>query len=70
MGKYDVYIDCDYVIGHLRYGHLEGVVSANSVEEAEKIAMENIDLLDLVIDDYDVDGYEADEGSIVVTEVE
>lgn len=70
MATYEVYMDCDYVSGHLIYGHLEGVVSAESVEEAKRIVMKRPELLDLVVDDYEVDDYELDEGSITVTEVE
>lgn len=70
MAKYEVYMDCDYVNGHLRYGHLEGVVSAESVEEAKRMVMKRPELLDLVVDDYEVEDYELDEGSITVMEVE
>ena len=34
--KFKVYKDLDYVIGHLRYGHFEGIVEAEDEEELEK----------------------------------
>ena len=29
--------DCDFVTGHLRYGHLETEVEVNSLEEAKEM---------------------------------
>jgi hypothetical protein len=53
----------DYVIGHLRYGHLEGEVELTD-EQLELFkkdpakAIQELDLdLELVIDDWEVDGY-------------
>lgn len=66
-----VFIDAplDYVAGHLRYGHLEGIVKMTD-EEFERFKEDPInfiydneyeyDGLDLVIDDFEVD----DRGSI------
>ena len=59
--KFKVYKDLDYVIGHLRYGHFEGIVEAEDEEELEKMFEDEDflwDNLNLVIDDYDIDGYE------------
>lgn len=28
--------ELDYVVGHLRYGHIEGIVEADNLEEAKK----------------------------------
>lgn len=70
MKKYNVTIGCDYVQGYLRYGHLEGVIRANSAEEARAIALAEPSCLDLFIDDYSVDGYEIDEDDIEISEVE
>lgn len=28
--------ELDYIVGHLRYGHIEGTIEADSLEEAEK----------------------------------
>ena len=69
MAKFNVKIQCDYVTGHLRYGHLEGVIEAESAEDATQLALEYPDMLDLVIDDYRVNDYEIDDNSISVTEV-
>lgn len=69
MKKYDVFIGCDYVQGHLRHGHLEGVIEANSAEEARAIALAEPDCLELFIDDYSVGGYEIDEDDIDISEI-
>lgn len=69
MKKYNVIIGCEYVQGHLRYGHLEGVIEATSEEEAKAIALAMPEYLDLVVDDYRVDDYEIDNGDIEVSEV-
>lgn len=69
--KFRVTADLDWVSGHLRYGHLEGIVEAES-EEALEIKMKNPDfrdILDLVVDDYEVDGY-GDVGEYEITKVE
>ena len=52
--------DCDYVIGHLRYGHLEGEVNVESEEELQKLidSGEIRDYMELEIDDFSVDSYE------------
>lgn len=56
MGKYIVEVPVDYVAGHIRYGHLEYNVEANSEEEAIEIAKQSGNG-HLVVDDYEVDGY-------------
>ena len=55
--KFLVTRNAEYVMGHLRYGHQEGIVEVESEEELRKlIDSEDIyDYLDLVIDDYEVD---------------
>lgn len=57
MAKFKVRQDADYLMGHLRYGHREGVIEANSVEDAlNKLQYEGYtDYLDLVVDDYEVE---------------
>lgn len=57
--KFNVYADVDYVIGHLRDGHFEGVVEAESEEELKEM-MKNkyfTDYLFLVVDSYSIDDY-------------
>lgn len=71
MKKFLVTADLDYVTGYLRYGHLEGIVEAES-EEALKEMMKDrsfIDYLDIVVDDYRVDDY-GDIGEYEYEEVE
>lgn len=36
MTKFKVFQDADYVQGHLRYGHREGIIEADSEEEAKE----------------------------------
>ena len=36
MAKFFVKQDADYVVGHLRYGHREGYIEADSIEDAKK----------------------------------
>ena len=57
MAKFKVRQQADYLMGHLRYGHREGVIEANSVEDAlNKLQNEGYtDYLDLVVDDYEVE---------------
>lgn len=57
MAKFRVTQDADYIMGHLRYGHREGVIDAESVEDAlDKLENKGYtDYLDLVVDDYEVD---------------
>lgn len=53
--------DCDFVTGHLRYGHLETEVEVNSLEEAKEMFPEERESywnMDLIVDDYEVDDYE------------
>ena len=56
MKKFKVIKDCDYVQGHLRSGHLEQIIEAESLEDAINKFEE--DFAELVVDDYEVDDYE------------
>ena len=62
MAKFKVFQDADYVQGHLRYGHREGIIEAESKEDAlNKLENEGYtDYLDLEIDDYSV--YDVENG--------
>ena len=54
--------NCDYVVGHLRYGYLTGVIEADSLEEAREKLKQGFDGAELVVTDYAVDHYQpADE---------
>lgn len=57
MAKFKVRQNADYLMGRLEYGHREGVIEANSVEDAlNKLQNEGYtDYLDLVVDDYEVE---------------
>lgn len=70
MAKFRVEIACDYVSGHLRYGHLEGVVEAETEEEAKQKAVESPYILELVVDDYRVDDYEIDTNTVTAEVIE
>ncbi len=66
MKKYLIQQDCDYVMGYLRSGHLEGETYANSLEEAiEKWKNEEVHY-DIIIDDYRVEGYEVDDSNEII----
>lgn len=56
--KFKVTADVNYVMGHLRYGHLEGIIEAKSEEELKEMLKDPDvrDDLKLVVDDYEVDG--------------
>ena len=62
MAKFRVTQECDYVQGHLRYGHMEGIIEADSLEDAKRKVEEEgyNDYLDIVVDDYEVDSYDSD----------
>lgn len=57
MAKFKVYQDANYVVGHLRYGHREGIIEAESKEDAlNKLRDEGYtDYLDFVLDDYELE---------------
>ena len=57
MAKFKVRQDADYVMGHLKYGHREGVIEASSVEDViNKLRNDGcIDYLGLVVDDQEVE---------------
>lgn len=65
--------DCDYVVGHLRYGHFETEVEVNSLEEAKEMFPDNRDSywdMDLIVDDYEVDDYEVSSSPMVYEVIE
>lgn len=69
MAKFECFVDCDYVCGHFRYAHYEGVVEANSAEEAREMVLETPYLLDFVLDDYRIDDCPIDTNSISIREI-
>ena len=63
MAKFRVTQEADYVVGHLRYGHREGIIEADSKEDAlRKLIHEGYtDYLDFELDGYSVDDVEYSE---------
>lgn len=68
--KFSVYAPVDWIMGYLKYGHMEGIVEVESKEELDKLISTGgiIEYLDLVVDDYRVEDYE-DPTDFQVTEV-
>lgn len=78
--KVKINIPLDYVIGHLRYGHKEGILEFTE-EEFKKFKEDPIDFIEeedllynlkIIIDDYDVDdwGLSSEVNYEVITNVE
>ena len=59
MSKYLVYAPVDYVIGHLRYGHFEAEIEIpdDKLNDEEWILEVVREEGELIIDDFEVDGY-------------
>lgn len=59
MSKYLVYAPVDYVIGHLRYGHFEAEIEIpdDKLNDEEWILEMVREEGELIIDDFEVDGY-------------
>ena len=59
MSKYLVYAPVDYVIGHLRYGHFEAEIEIPDDKLNDKgWILEMVrEEGELIIDDFEVDGY-------------
>lgn len=72
MAKFKVRQEADYVMGHLRYGHREGIIEADSKEDAlNKLKNEGYtDYLDLVVDDYSVEDASYGDNEFEIEEVE
>ena len=63
MAKFRVFQDANYVVGHLRYGHREGIIEAESKEEAlNKLRNEGYtDYLNFIVDDYELEDVDYDD---------
>ena len=59
MSKYLIYAPVDYVIGHLRYGHFEAEIEIpdDKLNDEEWILEMVCEKGELIIDDFEVDGY-------------
>ncbi len=68
--KFKISQDCDYAEGYLRYGHLEGIIEAESKEELEKMIKENPDYvkdsMGFEVDDYELNDYDVGDNPIVI----
>lgn len=58
--KFMVTADLDWIMGYLRYGHMEGIVEVDSREELDELIYtgEIRQFLDIVVDDYRIEDYE------------
>lgn len=72
MAKFKVTQQADYIIGHLRCGHREGVIEADSKEDAlNKLKNDGYtDYLNTVVDDYSIDDAEFDDNPFEIEELE
>ena len=59
MSKYLVYAPVEYVMGHLRYGHWEAEIEIpdDKLEDKDWILEMVCEEGELLIDDFEVDGY-------------
>lgn len=71
MKKFKVTQDADYVVGHLRYGHREGIIEAESIEDA-LYKLQNkgyTDYLDFKVDSCEVEDADFDDMPFEIEEV-
>lgn len=71
MKKYKVKIDCDFIDGHLRRGHLEGFVEVENEEKLKKLIKDGSidDGFYLIVDDYEVDYHSPNMDSLTYEEI-
>lgn len=57
--KFFVTADLDWIMGYLRYGHMEGVVEVESEDELNELIESGdiVDYLSVVVDDYRVEDW-------------
>lgn len=72
MAKFKVSQRTDCITGHLRYGHREGVIEADSKEDAlDKLKNKGYtDYLDFIVDDYEVEDVSYGNNKFKITEME
>lgn len=70
--KFYVKQEADYVMGHLRYGHREGIIEADSKEDLlNKLKNDGYrDYLDFVLDDYEVEDIFYGDNEFEIKEIE
>lgn len=71
MAKFRVYQDADCVMGHLRYGHREGIIDADSKEDAlDKLKNEGYtDDLKFILDAFEVEDAYYDNNEFEIEEI-
>lgn len=68
--KFRVTQEANYVMGHLRYGHREGIIKADSKEDVLKlIEGQEDDYLDIVIDDYEIEDADFENNPFEIEEI-
>lgn len=72
MKEFRVPQDVNYVQGYLRYGHREGIIEAESKEDAlDKLRNDSYtDYLDFVLDDYSLEDADYDDQPFEIEEIE
>ena len=72
MKEFRVTQDANYVQGYLRYGHREGIVEAESKEDAlDKLRNDSYtEYLDFVLDDYSLEDADYDGQPFKIEEIE
>lgn len=71
MARFFVKQKADYVMGYLRYGHREGYIEADSIEDA-MIRLKKggyAKSLDLVVDDYSVEDVDYGDNEFEIKEI-
>ena len=71
MARFFVTQEADYVMGHLRYGHREGYIEADSIEDARTRLEKGgyAECLDLVVDSYSVEDVDYGDNEFEIEEV-
>lgn len=72
MAKFRVTQYADYVVGHLRYGHREAIIEADSKEDVlSKLKNEGYtDYLNFVLDDYELEDSDYGDNDFEIEEME
>lgn len=53
-------IPLEYIVGHLRYGHIEGEMSEEvfkKYQKGEDIDLDDLEDYSIIVDDYEMDDY-------------
>lgn len=70
MARFLVRQETDYVVGHLRYGHREGYIEADSIEDARRKVEEDgyAELFNVIVDDYEIEDVEYGDNEFEIEE--